>query len=90
MGLTALPGFRHDFTVNQGGMTSDPQPGTVGVPGQRASVRVFAVRQSLLIQIRKPVDLRQAFGVVLVHDVDLHFAKTARQLYLLFRGNMLG
>ena len=45
------------------------------MPRERALVRMAAARLAVLVEVREPVELRVAVGVVLVHHVDLHFAE---------------
>ena len=52
------------------------------MPGERALVGMAAVRPAVLVQVREPVELREAVGVILVHDVDLHLAEAPGELDL--------
>ena len=65
----------NDFAVDDGRLAGDARPGTVGVPGERSLVRMPAVGLAVLVEIRKPVELGVAIGVILVHHVNLHFAE---------------
>ncbi len=77
MGLTAA--LRHDLAVDDRGLPGHALPGAVGVPGERALVRVVAGRPAVRVEVREPVELRVAVGVVLVHHVDLHLAEAPRE-----------
>ena len=50
---------------------------------------MLAVRLAVLVQVRQPVELGKAVGVILVHDVDLHFAEAAREGHLARRRHVL-
>ena len=45
------------------------------MPGEGALVGVVAARPAALVEVGQAVELRETVGVVLVHDVDLHFAE---------------
>ena len=71
--------LRHDLAVDDRGLPGHALPGAVGVPRERALVRVVAGRLAVRVEVREPVELRVAVGVVLVHHVDLHFAEAPRE-----------
>ena len=80
MGLTTHSGHQH--AINDRRLAGHPRPGAVGVPSQRALVRVLAVGLACLIKVRQPVQLRVAVSVVLRHHMHLQLAKAASQGHL--------
>ena len=60
------------------------------MPGQRSLVRMAAVGIALLVEIGETIEFRVTVRVILVHDVDLHFAEPACKSHLTARGEILG
>src|SRR5258706_9615068 len=80
LGLAAA--LRHDLAVDEGGLTGDSLPGSVGMPRERALVGMASVRPAVLVQVREAIELREPVGVILVHDMDLHLAEAPGELDL--------
>src|SRR5262245_20165827 len=69
---------RHNLRVHHGCLSGALFPGAIGVPVQRASVRMLAARIAVLVEIGKHVDFRMFLvAVVLAKYVDLHLAEIA-------------
>ena len=87
VGLAAALG--HHLAVNDRRLTGHALPRAIGVPGERALVRMAAARPALLVEVREAVELGIAVGVILVHDVDLQLAEAPAERHLARRGKVL-
>src|SRR2546426_1122489 len=77
MRLSAALGYH--LAIDDRRLASNATPRSVGVPGECALVRMFPVRLSMLVEIRESIELGIAIGVILVHYVNLHFAKASSE-----------
>ena len=72
-------GLGNDLAVDDRRLAGDAPPRAVGVPVQRALVGMLAVGLAVGVEVRQPVQLREAVGVVHRHHVHLHLAELPRE-----------
>ena len=71
---------RHDLRIHHGGLAGALLPGAVGVPKERAAIRMLAARIAVLVEVGQHVDFRVLLvAVILAEHVDLHLAEIARE-----------
>ena len=79
----------HHFAVDDRRLARHAPPGTIGMPGERALVGMASVRIAVLVEIRQPVQLGKAVGVIHGHHVHLNFAELPRERDLRRRRQLL-
>ena len=77
------------FAVDDCRLPGDALPRSVGVPVQRAAIRMVSVRISIRVEIRETIKLGKTVGVILAHHVNLHWAETTRECDLPRGRNLL-